>query len=149
MVRVEIVRTPIDDAEARRAVSKPAHGAVLLFHGVVRDHHRGRAVTRIDYHAYEDMARAELGRVASEVAATHDVEDVVVVHRVGVVEVGEASLLVAVGAHHRQPAFEAALELIEELKRRVPIWKKEYGPDGAHWVEGLLPGAPVPKKDEE
>jgi molybdopterin synthase catalytic subunit len=145
---VRLVEGAIDEAEAARFVEKPGNGAVLVFRGIVRDLHAGRAVVRIDYHAYREMAEAELRRVAAETVERFGVPDLALVHRIGVVEVGQASLVVAVGAPHRRPAFDAALHLVDELKRRVPIWKKEYGPDGGFWVEGVRPPEPAPSVPE-
>jgi molybdopterin synthase catalytic subunit len=139
---VRIVDGPIDEAEPARFVEKPGNGAVIVFRGIVRDRHSGRAVARIDYHAYREMAEAELRRVAAEAVERFGVPDLAVVHRIGRVEVGEASLVVAIGSPHRRPAFEAALHLVDELKKRVPIWKKEFGPDGDFWVEGIRPPEP-------
>ncbi len=136
---IRITHQPLDEAEARRAVSRPANGAVLVFHGLVRDHHEGHAVEHVEYHAYVAMAERELLAVCSEVGARHGVVDVAVLHRTGKVAVGEASLIVAIGSPHRQEAFTAGLELIDTLKARVPIWKKEFGPGGARWQDGILP----------
>jgi molybdopterin synthase catalytic subunit len=140
-MHVRIGPGPIDEAEAVRLVSRPENGAVLVFRGVVRNHHRGRAVSHIDYHAYREMAERELHRVVEETAEAYGIPDLAVFHRVGDVQVGEVSLLVAAAAPHRRPVFEGLLYLIDELKRRVPIWKKEYGPDGSFWAEGLVPPA--------
>jgi molybdopterin synthase catalytic subunit len=137
-----IVEAPIDVAAVRAEVSAPGNGAVLVFHGVVRNRHAGHPVERIRYHAYRPLAERELARLVIETRERFDLADVAVVHRIGEVLVGEDSLLVAVGSPHRQAAFEAGLWLIEELKRRLPIWKQEFGPDGDHWVEGVLPGPP-------
>ena len=140
-MRVEITNEPIDEVAARRLVGAPDCGAVLVFWGVVRNHHAGKAVSHIDYHCYREMAERELRAVAEEAVEAHglDREQLAVIHRVGDVAVGEASLLVAVASPHRGPAFEGVLSFIDTLKKRVPIWKKEYGPDGSHWVEGVLP----------
>jgi len=140
-VIVRIVEDPIEEAEVIATVDRPEHGASLVFRGVVRDHHEGRAVSHIEYHCYRGMAEKELRAVAEAVAARHGISALAVVHRIGEVRVGEASLLVAASAPHRQPVFDAVLEIVDELKRRVPIWKKEYGPDGSHWVEGVRPEA--------
>ena len=136
---VRVVEGAIDEAEAVALVSQPENGAVLIFRGNVRNLHVGREVTHIEYHSYREMAERELRRVAEEIAAAHGVKDLAVLHRVGEVRVGETSLLVAAGAPHRRPVFEAVLALIDELKKRVPIWKKEYGPGGVAWVEGTIP----------
>ncbi len=139
---IRITPDPLDEAEARRAVSAAANGAVLVFHGVVRDHHEGRAVERIEYHAYLAMAERELALVADEVGRRHGVRDIAVLHRIGPLRVGETSLIVAIGAPHRQETFAAGLDLIDTLKARVPIWKKEIGPGGTVWQDGVLPPAP-------
>lgn len=140
MLRVEITREPIDAMAARGLVEAPDCGAVLVFWGVVRNHHQGKAVSHIDYHCYREMAERELRAVAEEAASAHGLDRLAVVHRIGEVAVGEASLLVVAASRHRKPAFDGILSLVDELKKRVPIWKKEYGPDGSHWVEGVLPG---------
>lgn len=129
----------LDDGAARRYVERPDHGAVLVFHGVVRDVHEGRAVERVEYSAYVAMAEAELRAVAVEVAAKHGGPAVAVLHRLGTLAVGDTSLIVAVGARHRGPTFAAGLEIIDELKTRAPIWKREIGPDGVRWQDGELP----------
>lgn len=116
------------------------NGAVLVFEGIVRNHHGGRAVTHIDYQAYPAMAEEELRRLAEEIAAAFPITRLLLAHRIGLVRVGEASLFVAIGSHHRRAAIEALDRLVDELKRRVPIWKHEFGPDGDHWVEGVMPG---------
>lgn len=137
---VQITEDPIDEAAAQAYVASPKCGAVLVFRGVVRDHHEGKSVSKIDYHCYREMAERELADVARIAAAGHGLERLAVVHRIGEVLVGETSLLVVAAAPHRRPAFEGILALVDDLKRRVPIWKKEYGPDGSHWVEGVPPG---------
>lgn len=142
---VQIVREPIDANAVLARMADPRHGALAAFWGVVRNHHGGRAVARIDYHCYEPMALKELSALADEVARKYDLPALAVVHRIGVVPVGEASLLVVAADAHRRPVISAIGELIDELKRRVPIWKKEYGPGGECWVEGQVPGAPVPE----
>ncbi len=141
MITVSLQTDPLDEATVRKLVSEDSLGAVLLFHGVVRNHHGGRSVSHIDYQSYPAMAEAELRRVAGDSLARHPVDRIALFHRVGIVRVGEASLLLGVGSRHRAAAFACALEIVDEIKRRVPIWKREYGPDGAFWVEGVLPGA--------
>jgi molybdopterin synthase catalytic subunit len=125
--------------EARAAVERPQAGAVVVFLGNVRDHNRGRAVSHLFYDAYPSMAEKVLRRLAEEAVARFAVEDCAVLHRTGRLEIGETSLVVAVSSGHRREAFEAGLWLVDELKRQVPIWKKEVWADGEEWVEG--PGA--------
>ena len=120
----------------------PASGACVVFEGVVRDHHEGRAVERLEYEAYEEMALRQMERVAAEVAEEYrdrEVHDIAIHHRVGPLVVGETSLIVAVSAAHRRDAFEAALRAVDRVKETVPVWKKEWGPDGSHWQEGVVP----------
>jgi molybdopterin synthase catalytic subunit len=138
-IRVDVVAGMLDAEAARRDVEGPAHGAVLVFWGNVRDLHEGRAVESVDYTAYEPMARRELEAVARECASAHGVGAVTVLHRIGMLGVGETSLIVAVGSAHRAEAFACGLAIIDALKRRVPVWKREIGPEGARWQDGRLP----------
>jgi molybdopterin synthase catalytic subunit len=146
VLRATVTEALLDDAGARRAVAKSSNGAVLVFYGDVRDRHEGRAVERVRYEAYAAMAEAELLAVARETAARHGDPDVVILHRIGTLAVGETSLVVAVGAPHRAAAFACGLEVIDEIKRRVPIWKQEIGPDGTRWQDGVLPQWKPPTK---
>lgn len=131
-----ITDTPIDTRPAVDAVRAPAAGAVLTFCGVVRDHHAGQTVTGIDYHAYRPMAVRELDRI--EAAARDRWPDIGIhiVHRIGQLEIGDASVFIAVSSPHREEGFAALRFAIEEIKRSVPIWKKELYPDGHAWIEG-------------
>ena len=121
-------------------VSSPGVGAITSFLGTVRDHHEGRAVTGIDYEAYEPMASLELARVAQEAVAGWPSVRVAVAHRVGTLVVGEASVAIAVGSARRAPALDAMRFVIETLKVRVPIWKREHYVDGTRaWVDPTQP----------
>jgi molybdopterin synthase catalytic subunit len=131
---VLITREPIVLDEWVRKLTLPQCGAVATFLGVVRDHADGRAVESIEYTAYEGMAEQELATVVRRVAEAHAVAGAVVVHRLGHLAVGEASLGVVVSSAHRREALACTLEIIDELKRTVPIWKRERGPDGTTWV---------------
>jgi molybdopterin synthase catalytic subunit len=131
-----LVRAPIDPIAVIRAVSNPANGAVLLFLGAVRQVNDGRGVTGIDYAAYEAMAQRELDTIAGEASARFAATDVVVQHRLGELGVEEVSVAIAVGHAHRDAAYAASRFVIEELKRRVPIWKREHYIDGTReWVD--------------
>jgi molybdopterin synthase catalytic subunit len=138
-----LVTTGILEPRALRdAVMTPASGACVIFEGVVRDHHEGRAVERLEYEAYEEMALRQMEDVADEVAEEYRDREVYAIgihHRVGGLVVGETSLLVAVSAAHRRDAFEAALRAVDRVKETVPVWKREWGPDGSHWQEGVIP----------
>lgn len=131
-----LTRAPIDTARLRARVSGPQDGAVVVFEGIVRNHSGGRRTLFLDYECYEPMAIGELARLGREIAARHAVSRVAIVHRLGRMEIGEASVVIAVAAPHRQAAFDAAREAIDRLKREVPIWKKEHFEDGAVWSEG-------------
>lgn len=134
MVRVQ--QEPIDTAALLAEVQTDADGAVALFLGTVRDHNQGREVTRLEYTAYEEMARRELDRVRSLALENYEVTHVAVSHRLGVLEIGEASVAVAVAAPHRGAVFDACRFVIDTLKKTVPIWKKETFDGGEVWVEG-------------
>jgi molybdopterin synthase catalytic subunit len=131
-----LTRWPID---ARALVSRIVagdDGAVVNFEGVVRNNSQGRRTRYLEYECYEPMAIKTLAYIGREIAATYAVGRIAMVHRLGRMEIGETSVAVVVTAPHRRPAFEAALEGINRLKRLVPIWKKEYFVDGEVWVEG-------------
>jgi molybdopterin synthase catalytic subunit len=113
----------------------PADGAVCVFIGVVRGESRGRAVSHLEYEAYDEMAQDEMARIEAELRHTWPVTDVRIVHRLGRVAVGEASVVVAVTSPHRAEAFAACRHAIDLLKARVPIWKKEHYADGSLWIE--------------
>lgn len=130
-----IVEVPIDIARIVERVSKSANGATVLFLGTVREVNDGRDVTGIEYTAYRSMAERELAAIVEEAAALANSNDVAVEHRLGELAVGDCSVAVAVAHPHRARAFEAARYVIEELKERVPIWKRERYVDGTReWV---------------
>jgi molybdopterin synthase catalytic subunit len=132
----EIVRTPIDSEELVKRLQRPEDGAVVVFEGVVRNNTKGRATTHLEYECYEAMAKEQMARMGREIAGQFAIGHLGIVHRLGRLEIGEASVVVAATAPHRKPAFDAALEGINRLKREVPIWKKEFFADGAVWVDG-------------
>lgn len=132
----ELTRRPIDTEALKRRVRRDEDGALVVFDGVARNNTKGRPTRFLEYEAYEPMALRELEKLAAEIAAREGVGNVAIVHRLGRLEIGEASVVIAVSAPHRRAAFEAALEAINRLKRTVPIWKKEYFEDGEVWVEG-------------
>jgi molybdopterin synthase catalytic subunit len=125
---------PINLGPLLDSVQSPARGGVASFLGTVRDHHGGRPVLRLDYSAYVPMAEAEIGRIVAEAELRWDV-GVAVQHRLGRLEIGDTAVAVAAASAHRDDACVACRYVIEELKRRVPIWKKEYFADGTvSWV---------------
>ena len=137
-----VTDAPIDTAALLDACVSPADGAALLFVGVVRDENDGRAVSRLEYSAYAPMAEREMRSIADEARARFGTGAIHVVHRVGMLEIGEASVAIAVASPHRGEAYEASRYVIEQLKRRVPVWKREgYVDGGTEWVPGFTPAA--------
>jgi len=118
------------------ALQRPEDGALVVFEGVVRNHSRGRRTLYLEYEAYRRMAVAEMERLAAEALSRFAVRDVRLVHRVGRLEIGETSVLILVASAHRAAAFEGCRWLIDTLKKKVPIWKKEFFEDGAVWADG-------------
>jgi molybdopterin synthase catalytic subunit len=131
-----LTREAIDTPAISRQLLRGEDGAVVDFEGVVRNNTKGRATKFLDYECYEPMAVKMMAEIGREIAATHQIGRIAMVHRLGRLEIGEASVAIVVTAPHRKPAFEAALEGINRLKRLVPIWKKEHFADGEVWVEG-------------
>lgn len=135
-----VTADPIDVAALLASVPSPADGAVLLFVGVVRDENDGRSVASLEYEAYAEMAERKMREIANEARARWSVGRVALVHRVGRLDVGEASVAIAVASPHRAEAYEASRYLIEQLKRRVPVWKREgYVKGETRWVPGFTP----------
>jgi len=131
-----LTRDPIDTVSITRQLLRGEDGAVVNFEGVVRNNTKGRATKFLDYECYEAMAVKMMAEIGRDIARTHAIGRIAMVHRLGRMEIGETSVAVIVTAPHRKPAFEAALEGINRLKRIVPIWKKEHFADGEVWVEG-------------
>ncbi len=137
-----LVREPIDPGRVLAMVGAGAHGAGVLFVGVVRDHADGRPVSGIRYDAYEPMADEVLAVIAREARARFGSDRLAVVHRFGDLRVGDVSVAIAVSSAHRVEAFEASRYVIEEIKTRLPVWKKERYLDGGEgWVDGAAPTA--------
>jgi len=130
----KIVDHAIDAAAVTAAVADPKTGATVTFIGTTRDHNDGRAVTRLEYEAYPEMALAEMRKIAAVAKQRWPVTAVAIVHRIGVVPIGEASVVIAVSAGHRVAAFEACHFAIDRLKEVVPIWKKEHFDGGEVWI---------------
>ena len=134
-MRSAIVERPIDTAALVAEVASVTNGATLLFVGTVRETNDGRDVSGMDYTAYRGMADRELTDIVREASSRFETSDVVVEHRLGTLALGEASVAIAVGHRHRGKAYDASRYIIEELKKRVPIWKLEHYVDGTReWV---------------
>jgi molybdopterin synthase catalytic subunit len=129
-----LVEGPLDIAAVLREVEDPGAGAVASFVGTVRNHSRGRDVQYLDYEAFEEMAEPMLARLGSELTERHGLFAVAIHHRLGRVEIGEASVVIAVSAPHRSAALDACREAIETLKTTIPLWKKEVYAGGEEWI---------------
>jgi molybdopterin synthase catalytic subunit len=136
---IRITRDALDARAIREleaAVTTSGDGGVVTFQGVVRDNARGKQVRSLEYDAYVEMAEQQMAQIAAEVEARWEASAVAMVHRIGRLEIGECSVVVAVACPHRAEAFEACRYAIDTLKSTVPIWKKEIYTDGEEWVEG-------------
>jgi molybdopterin synthase catalytic subunit/molybdopterin converting factor small subunit len=131
-----LVRDPINLRALETRLLQGLDGASVTFQGVVRNNTRGRATVRLDYECYESMAIRKMAEIGRAITGEFAISRIAMVHRLGTMEIGEASVVVIATAPHRRDAFEAALEGINRLKRLVPVWKKEYFADGEVWVEG-------------
>ncbi len=131
-----LTREPIQCCALSARLLQGRDGAVVHFEGVVRNNSGGRSTRYLDYEGYEPLALKTMTEIGREIAASFAIDRIALVHRLGRLEIGETSVAVLATAPHRRPAFEAALEGINRLKRRVPIWKKEHFEDGEIWVEG-------------
>ena len=131
-----IIRERIETVSIIEGIKRPEDGAAVVFEGIVRNHTRGRRTLYLDYEAYEEMALKQMEALAARALAEYKIRDVAIVHRLGRLEIGETSVLIAVASAHRAAAFEACRWLIDTLKRTVPIWKKEHFEDGAVWADG-------------
>ncbi|MDP9319775.1 MAG: molybdenum cofactor biosynthesis protein MoaE [Chloroflexota bacterium] len=133
--RILVRASPLSVDAAMEAVRGPDAGGIVVFVGTVRDANRGKRVRHLEYEAYVEMAEAKMREIATSLERTHAPLRVALHHRVGDLAVGDVAVIVAAAAPHRDAAFVAARAAIDELKRVVPIWKKEYTDDGAVWIE--------------
>lgn len=131
---LKVTGDPLSVEGAVSAVTKSTCGAVATFIGVVREFSRGRRVSYLEYEAYPEMAIAKMHQIEQEIRDKWEVEGIAIHHRVGRLEVGEASVVIVVAAPHRRQALDACAYAIERLKQIVPVWKKEVSPDGSTWV---------------
>lgn len=131
----QLTSSPIDPEAVRRRVLDPSAGGFCTFEGWVRDHHEGRGVFQLEYEAYAALAEKEGNRILTEAAGRFGILHAVCVHRTGVLEIGGIAVIVCVSSAHRDAAFEACRYIIDEVKSRVPVWKKEFFADGSSgWV---------------
>lgn len=141
MIWSDVTTKSIDPGAVLARVGSPGDGAVAFFAGVVRNENEGRPVSGMEYEGYDEMAREELAAIVAEAAERAGSDRIAAVHRLGRLAVGEVSVAIAVSSPHRAEAFAAARYIIEELKKRLPVWKREHYLDrDAQWLEGHLPG---------
>jgi len=133
---VQIVREKIPTEEIVASLKAAEDGAVTVFEGIVRNHSRGKKTLYLEYEAYDSMALAKMREISDAMLREFEIDRLAIVHRLGRMEIGETSVLIAVSSAHRAAAFGACRYGIDTLKRIVPIWKKEYFADGAVWSEG-------------
>jgi molybdopterin synthase catalytic subunit len=136
---------PIDLDELIRHVTDPEAGAIVPFIGTTRNNNEGRKVIALDYEAYPEMAEKELARIGNDAAKKWPICKMAIVHRLGPVQIGEASVVIVVSSAHRDAAFAASRFAIEEIKKTVPIWKKEIFEGGEVWI-GTQSGQPLPDR---
>jgi len=127
-------KEPINLDELLSRGDSSSDGADLVFIGKVRNHSRGKTVLYIDYEIYDSMAVKELNRIVDEAMEKWALSRVLIVHRYGKVEIGEASIVIAVSSSHRDESYQSSRYIIDEIKKRVPIWKKEFYSDGSDWI---------------
>jgi MoaE-MoaD fusion protein len=133
---IQIVRTAIPGEEIAASLKAAEDGALAVFEGIVRNHSHGKTTLYLEYEAYEPMALIKMREISFDIRMNFPVDRLAIVHRLGRIEIGETSVLIAVSSAHRAAAFDACRYGIDTLKRVVPIWKKEYFSDGAVWSEG-------------
>jgi molybdopterin synthase catalytic subunit len=136
---IRVTRDDFSIDEELKLIKKPSVGGLVTFVGTVREESDAGRVNRMEIEIYSEMAERQLAAIRGEALEKFRVDDVLVVHRYGELNVGDNIILVAISAGHRESAFDACEYVIDELKKRVPIWKREYTPSGAHWVEAGRP----------
>jgi molybdopterin synthase catalytic subunit len=139
----ELTRQPIPVDALLKSLRAPEDGALIIFDGFVRNNFKGRRTLHLEYEAYEPMALAKIREIGARMRDKYSIHRIAIVHRLGRLEIGETSILIAVSSPHRASAFDACRFAIDTLKRTVPIWKKEFFADGSIWADGETP-APAP-----
>ena len=131
---IQLTKQPLNSQNITQSVSKDTNGGVVTFLGTTRLFNHGKRVLYLEYEAYWDMATKKLEEIRQEVQRLWEIKDIAIAHRVGRLEIGEVSLVVAVASPHRKEAFEACQYVVDQLKRKVPIWKKEVFEGGYVWI---------------
>jgi len=135
-MKVRLTKEPFSVDEAIKLLRVSESGAYVVFLGQVRNESHGKRVSRLIYEAYPEMAEAEMGRIREEALSRFPILDMLIWHRYGELPVGEDTILIVASAKHRKEAFEACSWALDEVKKRVPVWKREFTEDGPRWVEG-------------
>jgi molybdopterin synthase catalytic subunit len=136
MNKIMLQKEPIDIGLVMNEAGSDSDGAVVSFIGRARNNSRGKPVLYLEYEAYSEMARKQLHKIVDDAAARWSLGSCILVHRIGRVNVGEASIIIAASSPHRREAFQAVQFIIDTIKERIPIWKKEFYPDGSSWING-------------
>ena len=145
----ELTDRPIDSVALQARLNSPEAGALTIFEGRVRNHHLGRPVTHLEYEAFDDLAQREGEAIVAETERLYPGIHVLCVHRTGTLQIGEAAVWIGVASAHRQAGFAACRHVIEEIKRRLPVWKKEHHPNGAaEWVNCTAEAMASPAANE-
>jgi MoaE-MoaD fusion protein len=131
-----LTRESIDSQVVAERLKNPEDGALVIFEGIVRNNSQGKSVRFLEYDGYEPMALKKLEELGERAKQQFEIRDVAIVHRLGHMEIGECSVVIAIASAHRGPAFDACRFIIDTLKKIVPIWKKEFCEDGEVWIEG-------------
>jgi molybdopterin synthase catalytic subunit len=131
---IKVCAEPIDINEARAAVHAPTCGAISVFEGTIRKTNQGKAVMGLEYEVFEAFMRAEVERIIQEIQNKWEIHELALIQRTGKLDVGECGIVIAVSSPHRREAIEACAYMIEEFKKRAPVWKKEYYQDHSDWV---------------
>ncbi|MDA0734881.1 MAG: molybdenum cofactor biosynthesis protein MoaE [Chloroflexi bacterium] len=131
---IGITHEPLNPEQITNQVRQDGNGAVVTFLGTTRDSFEGKRVLKLDYEAYEEMALKKMAEIQQEICAEFGIADIAIVHRIGPVDIGQISLVVAVASPHRKEAFYACHKVVDRVKEIVPIWKKEVFEDGSRWV---------------
>ena len=131
---IELTYDVLNPERVTALVRNDTNGAVVTFLGTTRNNFQGRRVVTLEYEAFEEMAVKKLEEIRQEIRAEFSIEDIAIAHRIGLVPIGEVSLVVAVASPHRVEAFHACHKAVDRLKETVPIWKKEVFEDGSRWV---------------
>jgi molybdopterin synthase catalytic subunit len=134
MIDIQLKNTPLYTADAETFIASPDAGGAVIFIGTVRNKTQAKPVVRLEFEAYEPMAINEMRKIAEQALAKYAIKKIAIHHRIGVLDIGEIPVIIAVSAAHRGAAFDACEYCIDTLKQTVPIWKKEIFEDGAVWV---------------